>query len=126
MFAILVHSVPRTPDLVLATLEALKLDNTVFKQKLEPLLAHCNEGSDRVVLDFSGVEYISSVGLRVLMLAAKQVKLQKGTIVIAGMQPVVKEIFDISRFNYVFAAFPALRDAVADLSTQAVALLDKP
>ena len=97
-----------------------------FKQKLEPLLAQCNEGSDRVVLDFSGVEYISSVGLRVLMLAAKQVKAQKGTIVIAGMQPVVKEIFDISRFNYVFAAFPALRDAVADLSTQAVALLDTP
>jgi len=79
-----------------------------------------------VVLDFSGVEYISSVGLRVLMLAAKQVKVQKGTIVIAGMQPVVKEIFDISRFNYVFASFPALRDAVADLSTQAVALLDNP
>ncbi len=98
----------------------------VFKQKLEPLLAHCTEGSDRLVLDFSGVEYISSVGLRVLMLAAKQVKVQKGTIVIAGMQPVVKEIFDISRFNYVFASFPALRDAVADLSTQAVALLDNP
>jgi len=98
----------------------------VFKQKLETLLAHCTEGSDRVVLDFSGVEYISSVGLRVLMLAAKQVKVQKGTIVIAGMQPVVKEIFDISRFNYVFASFPALRDAVADLSTQAVALLDNP
>ena len=98
----------------------------IFKQKLEPLLAQCNEGSDRVVLDFSGVEYISSVGLRVLMLAAKQVKAQKGTIVIAGMQPVVKEIFDISRFNYVFAAFPVVRDAVADLSTQAVALLDTP
>lgn len=98
----------------------------VFKQKLEPLLAHCTEGSDRVVLDFSGVEYISSVGLRVLMLAAKQVKVQKGTIVIAGMQPVVKEIFDISRFNYVFASFPAVRDAVADLSTQAMALLDNP
>ena len=98
----------------------------VFKQKLEPLLAHCTEGSDRVVLDFSGVEYISSVGLRVLMLAAKQVKVQKGMIVIAGMQPVVKEIFDISRFNYVFASFPAVRDAVADLSTQAMALLDNP
>ena len=98
----------------------------VFKQKLEPLLAHCTEGSDRVVLDFSGVEYISSVGLRVLMLAAKQVKVQKGTIVIAGMQPVVKEIYDISRFNYVFASFPAVRDALADLSTQAMALLDNP
>lgn len=95
-----------------------------FRLGLEPVLAHCNEGGDRVVLDFSGVEYISSVGLRVLMLAAKQVKAQHGAIVIAAMQPVVKEIFDISRFNYVFPAFPGLREAVADLSTQAAALLD--
>ena len=95
-----------------------------FRLKLAPALEHCVEGSDRVVLDFSGVEYISSVGLRVLMLAAKQVKAQKGTIVIAAMQPVVQEIFDISRFNYVFAAFPAVRAAVADLSTQALALYD--
>jgi len=95
-----------------------------FRLKLAPALEHCVEGSDRVVLDFSGVEYISSVGLRVLMLAAKQVKAQKGTIVIAAMQPVVQEIFDISRFNYVFAAFSAVRAAVADLSTQALALYD--
>jgi len=95
-----------------------------FRLNLAPLLEHCSEGRDRVVLDFSAVEYISSVGLRVLMLAAKQVKAQKGAIVIAAMQPVVKEIFDISRFNYVFAAFPGLREAVADLSTQALALYD--
>jgi anti-sigma B factor antagonist/stage II sporulation protein AA (anti-sigma F factor antagonist) len=95
-----------------------------FRLQLTPVLEHCAEGRDRVVLDFSGVEYISSVGLRVLMLAAKQVKAQKGTIVMAAMQPVVKEIFDISRFNYVFAAFPGVREAVADLSTLALALFD--
>lgn len=95
-----------------------------FKQKLAPVLESCIEGGDRVVLDFSDVEYISSVGLRVLMLAAKQVKAQNGTVVIAAMQPVVKEIFDISRFNFVFAAFPAVRQAVADLSTPALAQYD--
>lgn len=95
-----------------------------FRAALQPLIDQCIEGSDRVVLDFSGVEYISSVGLRVLMLSAKQVKAQKGTIVIAAMQPVVKEIFDISRFNYVYAAFPTVRDAVGDLSTQALALFE--
>ena len=95
-----------------------------FRASLAPLLDHCSEGVDRVVLDFPGVEYISSVGLRVLMLAAKQVKAQKGVIVIAAMQPVVKEIFDISRFNYVFAAFSGVREAVSDLSIQAAALFD--
>ncbi|MBL8383074.1 MAG: STAS domain-containing protein [Burkholderiales bacterium] len=116
----------RLADVVIAA-PAGRIDHSSaedFKTRLAPILEHCTEGSDRVVLDFSGVEYISSVGLRVLMLAAKQVKAQKGMIVIAGMQPVVKEIFDISRFNYVFAAFPGVRAAVGDLSTQALALLE--
>ena len=61
-----------------------------FRLALEALLADSAEGRDGVVLDFAGVEYISSVGLRVLMMAAKQVRSQKGRIVVAAMQPVVK------------------------------------
>ena len=44
------------------------------------------------MLDLSGVDYISSVGLRVLMLAAKQAKKQGGTVVVANLQTVVREI----------------------------------
>lgn len=45
---------------------------------------------------FAGVEYVSSVGLRVLMLTAKQVKAQNGRIVIAALMPVVSEVFQIA------------------------------
>ena len=45
-----------------------------FKTALAPHMARCAEGQDRVVLDFAGVEYISSMGLRVLMVAAKQMR----------------------------------------------------
>lgn len=80
---------------------------------LAPLLDACVDGRGRIVLDFSGVDYVSSLGLRVLMLAAKQVKAQRGEIVIAGMQPVVREIFEISRFNFVFGSFASLEEAIA-------------
>lgn len=92
-----------------------------FRVALEPLLAQCAEGGTGVVLDFSGVEYISSVGLRVLMVAAKQVRAQKGRIAIAAMQPVVKEIFEISRFNMVYEAFDAVPAALDKLSPAAAA-----
>jgi anti-sigma B factor antagonist/stage II sporulation protein AA (anti-sigma F factor antagonist) len=92
-----------------------------FRLALEPILAQCAEGKDGVVLDFSGVEYISSVGLRVLMMAAKQVRAQKGRIVIAAMQPVVREIFEISRFNMVYEAFDAVTAALDKLSPAAAA-----
>jgi len=72
-----------------------------FKVALAPYMARCARDLDRVILDFVGVEYISSIGLRVLMLAAKQAKTQGGSIGVAALQPVVKEIFDISRFTMV-------------------------
>ena len=92
-----------------------------FKAALQPHLEQCRAGTDVIVLDFSAVEYISSVGLRVLMLAAKQVKSQGGAIGVASLQPVVQEIFEISKFNLVIPCFAAVRDALATLSPSALA-----
>jgi anti-sigma B factor antagonist len=94
-----------------------------FHAALQPHLAQCTAGGTVVVLDFSGVEYISSVGLRVLMIAAKQAKAQRGAIGVAAMQPVVKEIFEISKFTLVIACFEGVRDALAELSPAARASL---
>ncbi|HSE04478.1 MAG TPA: STAS domain-containing protein [Methylomirabilota bacterium] len=95
-----------------------------FKAALGPHLARCTTGGDRVVLELSGVEYISSVGLRVLMLACKQAKAQGGALAVAGLQPVVREIFEISRFNLVLEVLPTLRDALAKLSPAALAAFE--
>ncbi len=92
-----------------------------FKAALQPHLAQCKADGDVVVLDFSGVEYISSVGLRVLMLAAKQAKGQQGSVAVAALQPVVSEIFEISKFTLVVSCFAGVRDALAELAPAALA-----
>src|SRR5262245_23630474 len=94
-----------------------------FRNALEPFVTRCTEGGDRIVLDLSCLEYISSAGLRVLMLARKQTKAQGGTFVVAGLGPMVKEIFEISRFTVVFDVFPSVRDALARISPAALAAL---
>jgi len=76
-----------------------------FNVALAPLLKDCVGGNKPVVLDFSGVEYISSVGLRSLMLASRQAKSQKGIFAIAGMQPLVQEVFAISRFSLIMPCY---------------------
>ena len=76
-----------------------------FNKALEPLLNKCFGGGKPLVLDFSAVEYISSVGLRVLMMASRQAKGQKGVFAIAGMQPLVQEVFTISRFNLIMPCY---------------------
>jgi anti-anti-sigma factor len=104
-----------------------RIDNSTtdaLRTDLNAHLAACRNGGDRLVLDFSGVDYISSVGLRVLMLAAKKAREQDGTIVVAGLQPVVREIFEISRFNLVFQCYETVREALAKVSPSALAAYD--
>lgn len=95
-----------------------------FKSALTPHLAGCAASQDRLVLDLSRLEYVSSTGLRVFMLAAKQAKAQGGTVAVAGLQPLVREVFDISRFTLVFDVYPSVRDALAAVSPPALSALD--
>ena len=77
-----------------------------------------------IVLDLSGLEYVSSAGLRCFMLAARQAKAQHGRIVVAALQSMVSEIFEISHFNLVFQVFPTVREAIAAQSVEAAAAFD--
>jgi anti-sigma B factor antagonist len=78
-----------------------------------------------IVLDLSALEYVSSAGLRCFMLASRAAKAQHGRIFVAALQPMVKEIFEISHFNLVFQVFPTVREALAAVSTDAVSAYEK-
>jgi anti-sigma B factor antagonist len=74
---------------------------------------------DTLVLDFSGLEYVSSAGLRCLLMASRQMKAANGRIMVAEMQPMVAEIFAISHFDMMFEVKPTVRDALASVSAEA-------
>jgi anti-anti-sigma factor len=95
-----------------------------FRTVLAPFMERCAAGRDQLAIDLAGVEYISSAGLRVLMLARKQAKAQAGTLVVARLQPVVREIFEISRFTLVFDIFGSVREALARISPSGLAAFD--
>jgi anti-anti-sigma factor len=104
-----------------------RIDNSTnegLKSGLDAHVAGCRSGGDRLVFDFTKVDYISSVGLRVLMLAARQIREQGGTVVVAALQPVAREIFEISRFNLVFQCFGSVREALAKVSPGDLAAYD--
>lgn len=96
-----------------------RIDHTsseAFLAALKPHLAECKSGGTPVVLDFGSTEYISSVGLRVLMLAARQVKAQNGCIAIAAPPRPLKEILEVSRFNLVYKIFDSVDAAITSFS----------
>jgi anti-anti-sigma factor len=97
-------------------------------QALEEALAPALEpgsGVRGVVIDLGRVDYISSVGLRVLMVAAKALRARKSAIAVASLQPVVAEIFEISRFHHVVDVRGNVRDAVGAISSHALGAYDR-
>jgi len=112
--------------LVVAPAGRLDHDNCeAFRAGLQPLLDRALASRQRIVVDLSGLEYVSSAGLRCFMLAAKQAGTQGGKIVLAALRPVVAEIFQISRFDMVFELHPSVREALAAVSQDAAAAFDR-
>jgi len=86
-----------------------------FGEGLDPHLALATADGAPLVLDFSQVPYISSVGLRVLMLASRRVNAQQGKLAMAALTPLVAEVFRISRFDMVLRVFDTVDAAVTAL-----------
>ena len=95
-----------------------------FEAALTPLVAAAAGAKGALVLDFSGIDYISSVGLRVLMIAAKKMREREAPLLVSALQSVVAEIFAISRFDNVVEQFPSVRGALGQLSAPALAAYD--
>jgi anti-anti-sigma factor len=81
-----------------------------LEKKLTEALA---SGKDRLVFDCSGVEYASSAGLRVFLLAAKQLKARAGRCGFAALTPALREVFSISGFLDVLDVHDTVAQATA-------------
>jgi anti-sigma B factor antagonist len=102
-------------DEIIVLNPAGRINNDTSPEFQTKLLACVGSGPNTVLIDFSGVEYISSVGLRALMTAAKQSKANGGRLAVAGLTPMVKEIFSISHFSLVVQVFETTAEAIAAL-----------
>lgn len=74
-----------------------RLDTTTAPQ-LEAELSQSIDGMQKVYLDFSKLEYISSAGLRVLLSTQKKMKKQHGELIIRNANDTIKEVFEITGF----------------------------
>ena len=73
-----------------------RLDTTTAPQ-LEAALKESYEGVEKLVLDFTALEYLSSAGLRVL-LAAQKVMNKQGEMIIRNVNETINEIFEVTGF----------------------------
>lgn len=76
------------------------------------LIGAIEKGENKIVVNCSGLTYISSSGLRVLLVALKKVVATGGFLRLAGLPDNIREILVISGFTSIFSIFSTLDEAI--------------
>lgn len=71
-----------------------------------------NSGQHKLLLDFSGVEYLSSAGMRMLLSTTKKLKTLSGKLVVCKINPGVLDVLKMSGFDHVLELSSTEEDAL--------------
>jgi anti-anti-sigma factor len=76
------------------------------------LVADLDAGAKAVVVDFTKLAYISSAGLRVLLMTAKRIKGSGGKLALCALGPNIQEVFKVSGFDKILSVVPSRAEAL--------------
>lgn len=76
-----------------------RIDGTNAKAFEEALLGRIDAGDKDILMNFEGINYISSAGLRVLLMAAKRTSQSAGKLALCAVQDHIQEVFKFSGFS---------------------------
>ena len=83
-------------DFELVTLEITGRLDTTTAPNLESVVNELSEDTKELIFDMSGVEYISSAGIRVLLGAYKKMNSHQGKMRIEKANDMVREVFEMT------------------------------
>ena len=86
-----------------------RLDTTNFKE-FEAFLQGLIQDNAKIIISFAKLNYISSAGLRILLVTAKSLKAKNGTLVLCDMKKKILEVFQVSGFDKILKIESSLED----------------
>ena len=92
-----IRLVKRPPDGVELRLEG-RMDTTSAPAAQEVFLTTAGEYA-KITLDFASLDYVSSAGLRALLMLQKQVNRTGGSLTLTNVSPAVMEVFEMTGFS---------------------------
>ena len=90
-----------------------RLDATTAMELESSLVPLIEKDGKKIILDLEGLEYISSAGLRIMLLGMKMIKKISGKMVICEMRDHIREIFEIAGFLPIFTIVATQEDALS-------------
>jgi anti-anti-sigma factor len=98
-----------TGDVTVVKLQG-NLDTNSAPEAQDFLNGLVDSGSSKLLITLSGVGFVSSAGLRVLLVTAK--KVGTGQLRISDLNPEVLEVFEMSGFSTILSVFPTESEAL--------------
>jgi anti-anti-sigma factor len=89
-----------------------RIDGNTAASFESAVLATIDGKPARLVLDLAGVEYVSSAGLRAILLAVKRGKSVGCGLALCGLRDHIREVFDLSGFGNVVTIHSTLEEAL--------------
>ena len=89
-----------------------RLDSNTSQGLEEKLFQAISDGSKRMIVDFKDLNYISSDGIRVILICTKAIKREEGQIMLCCMRDYVKEVFEIAGLGSLLPVVGTMDDAL--------------
>ncbi len=70
------------------------IDVDTYQQLEDELKEIINENTKAIIVDMAAVDYISSIGIRVIVWAKKEMKQRNGSFAMVNLKPQIKKVFD--------------------------------
>ncbi len=100
------------PDALVVSV-AGRIDASNSPEIEKEIATHTAAARTVVVLDLQGMEYMSSAGLRVVLISAKNLKAKGQDLFISGLNGSVKDVFELSGFYSIFRIFQTVEEALS-------------
>ena len=94
-----------------------RLDSNSAQDLQGELTRRLSDGETSIVLDLKDLDYISSAGLRVLLLIGKELQKKNGRLSLCALNNTVREVFEISGFISLFPIHTSVDDAIGAASS---------
>ena len=107
----------RHQQAVITSIEG-RLDTTNYQQLESKILHHLEQNHTTLVIDCSGMDYVSSAGLRIFLVALKKLTAADGQLLLCALRENIKEIFDISGFTGIFKIYTTQQQALQALGQE--------
>ena len=100
-------------DGILSVLVSGRIDGSNVMQFEETVRTAIEESDRAVTMDFGNLSYISSAGLRAILLIAKSLTGQGAKFALCAMSDQIRDIFEISGFDRVVSIHPSRAEALS-------------